>query len=191
VYNAPNGEQIGWLAAQTPVTVSDWLPGPELTSDNATWAAIGDGRFVHSSMLQHAPLPSTPPPPPRIASAGHWADANLTEQILTLYDGASVVSMALMNSGRPGGRDTETHLGEWPIVQRVANETMRGPGYVITDVLFTQYFTADGEAIHLNYWLSDDERGIPRSHGCLGLAYADALFAWQFLDIGSLVYVHN
>jgi hypothetical protein len=122
-------------------------------------------------------------------SANHWADANLTEQILTLYDGATPVHMSLMNSGRPGP-DTESQPGVWAISRRVADETMRGEGYDLAGVLFTQYFTNDAEAIHLNYWLAEDERGIPRSHGCLGLAYGDAAFAWRFLDIGSPVYVH-
>jgi L,D-transpeptidase catalytic domain len=78
----------------------------------------------------------------------------------------------------------------WPIYARVADETMRGADYEMTGVLFTQYFTPDREAIHLNYWLSDDERGIPRSHGCIGLAFADAAYAWRFLEIGSLVFIH-
>jgi len=68
---------------------------------------------------------------------------------------------------------------------------MRGDGYDVSGVLFTQYFTPDAEAIHLNYWLTDEERGIPRSHGCIGLAYADAEFAWRFLDVGAMVSVHT
>jgi hypothetical protein len=104
------------------------------------WADLGDGRFVHSSSLLHAPLRGVPPAPPSIVSAGHWA--------------------------------------------------MRGDGYDISGVLFTQYFTPDAEAIHLNYWLTDEERGIPRSHGCLGLAYDAAAFAWQFLSLESVVFVH-
>ncbi|MBV8715213.1 MAG: L,D-transpeptidase [Chloroflexi bacterium] len=189
VYAAPGGAQISSLDAGSQVVVSNWVYGPALTSDNYTWADLGDGRFVHSAALRHAPLPESPPAPPQIVSSGHWADANLTQQILTLYDGAVAVHMSLMNSGRPGP-DTETHLGIWPIKRRVADETMRGDGYDIAGVLFTQYFTDDAEAIHLNYWLSDDERGMPRSHGCLGLPYADAALAWRFLDVGSLVYVH-
>jgi lipoprotein-anchoring transpeptidase ErfK/SrfK len=163
--------------------------GPQLTADNYTWADVGGGGFIHSSMLRHSPLPGAPPVPPRIVSSSHWADANLTLQILTLYDGDKPVRMSLMNSGRPGP-GTESHPGTWSILRRVADETMRGDGYDIGGVLFTQYFTDDAEAIHLNYWLADDERGIPRSHGCLGLDYADAAFAWRFLDIGSPVYVH-
>lgn len=189
VYDAPGNTLLATLDSGARVTVANWVYGPPLTSDNYTWADIGGGRFVHSSALLHSALPDTPPPPPQIVSTGHWADANLTQQTLTLYDGDRPVHMSLMNSGRPGP-ETESHAGIWPILRRVADETMRGDGYNISGVLFTQYFTPDAEALHLNYWLSDDERGVPRSHGCLGLPYADAALAWRFLDVGSPVYVH-
>jgi L,D-transpeptidase catalytic domain len=189
-YDAPGGTLVDSLNLGTAVAVARWVYGPALTADNYTWADLGGGRFVHSSTLRHSPLPGTPPAPPQIVSTGHWADADLTLQILTLYDGDRPVHLSLMNSGRPGV-ETETHLGVWPIQRRVADETMRGDGYDISGVLFTQYFTDDAEAIHLNYWLDDNERGIPRSHGCLGLPYADAALAWRFLDIGSVVYVHD
>jgi lipoprotein-anchoring transpeptidase ErfK/SrfK len=188
-YSAPGGTPLGTLEAGTTVSVASWQHGPQLTPDNFTWADIGDGRFVHSSVLRHAPLPGSAPAPPQIVSSSHWADANLTQQILTLYDGDRPVHMSLMNSGQPGP-DTDSHSGLWSISRRVATETMRGDGYNVSGVLFTQYFTADAEAIHLNYWLIDDERGIPRSHGCLGLSYDDAAFAWKFLEVGSPVLVH-
>lgn len=190
VYDAPGGRLIGSLDAGASVSVTNWLYGPALTSDNYTWADIGDGRFVHSSVLRHSPLSDAPPAPPQVVSDGHWADVNLTLQTLTLYDGGTPIHAALMNSGRPG-IDTESHPGIWPVLRRVADERMRGDGYDISGVLFTQYFTTDAEAIHLNYWLDDAERGIPRSHGCIGLDYPDAALAWRFLDVGSLVYVHN
>jgi hypothetical protein len=189
MYDAPGGRPMGSLAAGTPVSVTSWVLGPEMTSDNFTWADIGGGRFVHASMLRHSPVPDSPSGPPHVLATGHWADADLTEQILTLYDGDRPVRMSLMNSGRPGPA-TESHQGVWQISRRVANETMQGSGYHIAGVLFTQYFTDDAEALHLNYWLTDDERGIPRSHGCLGLAYDDAAFAWRFLTVGSTVSVH-
>jgi L,D-transpeptidase catalytic domain len=189
VYDAPGGAIISSLAVDTQVVVGEWRIGPALTTDNFTWAAIGDGRFVHSSSLRHAPVQS-PPPPPRIVSTGHWADVNLTLQILTLYDADRPIHTSLMNAGRPGPA-TASHEGIWPIERRVFNERMRGEGYDISGVLFTQYFTDDGEAVHLNYWLDDDERGIPRSHGCLGLPYDDAALAWQFLTLESVVFVHS
>src|ERR1044071_34161 len=86
VYDAPGGAPIDSLAAGTQIVVTGWQSGPPLTPDNFTWANIGGGRFLHSAALLHAPLRAASPPP-RIVSSGHWADANLTQQILTLYDG--------------------------------------------------------------------------------------------------------
>lgn len=189
VYDAPGGTPVGTLAQGTQITVTSWVYGPPMTSDNYTWASIDVNRFVHSSVLRHAPITGPTQAPPQVLSGGHWADADLTQQTLTLYDGDHPVRRSLMNSGRPGA-DTETHTGVWPISSRIANETMRGPGYYVTGVLFTQYFTPDAEALHLNYWLTDDERGFPRSHGCIGLAYDDAEFAWRFLSVGGIVSVH-
>src|SRR5579859_1028115 len=148
VHDSPGGEVTGTLESGTAVAVTNWVYGPQLTTDNYTWADLGDGRFIHSSMLRHSPLPGAPPVPPQIVSSSHWADANLTLQILTLYEGDKPVRMSLMNSGRPGP-DTESHTGTWSILRRVADETMRGDGYDIAGVLFTQYFTDDAEAIHL------------------------------------------
>lgn len=189
VYDAPGGTPIDRLPAGTPITVITWVYGPAVTAENFSWAKIDDRRFVHSSVLRHSPLSDAPEAPPEKPSTGHWADADLTRQTLTLYDGEHPVHWSLMNSGRPGA-DTATHEGVWPISSRSANETMRGADYDVSGVLFTQYFTADAEAIHLNYWTTDDERGIPTSHGCIGLAYDDAEFAWRFLSIGAIVSVH-
>src|SRR5690349_8867717 len=114
VYDAPGGSPVGSLDLGSQVSVNRWVYGPQLTSDNYTWADICGGRFVHSSVLRHAALPSSPPAPTRVISDGHWADANLTLQIFTMYDGSRPVHMSLMNSGRPGA-DTESHTGVWPI----------------------------------------------------------------------------
>jgi lipoprotein-anchoring transpeptidase ErfK/SrfK len=190
VYDTPGGISVGTFAKDTPIAVTSWVSGPPMTPDNFTWASIGDHRFVHSSVLRHSPLSDVPEASTRTPRPEHWADADLTQQTLTLYDQDRPVRRSLMNSGRPGV-DTTTHEGVWPVASRVSNETMRGDGYDVSGVLFTQYFTPDAEAIHLNYWLTDEERGIPRSHGCIGLAYADAEFAWRFLDVGAMVSVHT
>ena len=60
-------------------------------------------------------------------------------------------------------------------------------GYYLKNVLFTQYFTSDGASIHYNYWSSN--WGYAGSHGCLGVAYNEAKFAWDWADVGTPVYV--
>jgi len=60
--------------------------------------------------------------------------------------------------------------------------------YVLEDVLWTQYFTNRGHALHLNYWRDEYYFGsIPSSHGCVGMRYADAEFFWRFASVGTRV----
>ena len=71
---------------------------------------------------------------------------------------------------------------------RVSADSPRRPGgYYLKNVLFTQYFTSDGASIHYNYWSSN--WGYAGSHGCLGVAYNEAKFAWDWADVGTPVYV--
>jgi lipoprotein-anchoring transpeptidase ErfK/SrfK len=57
-------------------------------------------------------------------------------------------------------------------------------------VRWTQYFSADGMALHENYWKPRDEFGIPSSHGCVGLVAEDALFFWEWAGIGVPIFAH-
>lgn len=54
---------------------------------------------------------------------------------------------------------------------------------------WTQYFTADGSAIHENYWRDPATFGIPGSHGCVGMSSSEAAWFWQWADVGTLIVV--
>lgn len=138
--------------------------------------------------------PPNPPPLPIDLLGEHWVDVNLTNQTATAMVGDTPVYTALVTTGKPGW---ETPVGTWYIVARVENETMTSASigaeeyYVLENVLYTQYFTTVGHALHLNYWRDDSYFGrIPSSHGCVGMRYADAKFFWDFLTLGSRVVVH-
>ena len=62
--------------------------------------------------------------------------------------------------------------------------------YKIENVRWTQYFSADGKALHENYWKPRDEFGIPSSHGCAGLVSEDARFFWDWAAIGVPIIAH-
>ena len=93
----------------------------------------------------------------------------------------------------------QTPTGVFRILRRVANETMDSAtlgiprtspnGYYLKDVLYTQYFTGDGAALHYNYWRSN--WGYAGSHGCLGMNFDDSKFFWDFAGVGTVVYVHS
>lgn len=132
-----------------------------------------------------------------IAPQERWIDINLTAQVVTAMVGSQPVHVALTTTGAKGW---ETPTGEFRIIYRVYNETMTSASlgipaevenYRLENVLFTQYFTTQGHALHLNYWRPDYYFGnIPSSHGCAGLRYADAAYFWEFASIGTRVVIH-
>ncbi len=157
--------------------------------------AIGAG-YIHHSLVR---LPRLHPPvnPDRLDGRGKWFTADLRDPaILVAFEGSAPVWSALTLKGTSLFR---TPTGEHKIVRRVANETMNSEtlyppiprdapgGYYLKNVLWTQYFTWDGASIHYNYWSSNF--GYAGSHGCLGVGYNEAKFAWEWADVGTSLHV--
>jgi lipoprotein-anchoring transpeptidase ErfK/SrfK len=116
---------------------------------------------------------------------GRWIDVDLNEPaIVTAYEDGRVVYSTLTIYGIG---DWETPLGTYTLDRRVANETMRGPTWHVTGVLFTQYFTGSGHSIHYNYWSAN--WGYRGSHGCLGMNYADSLWFWEWATLGTPIVI--
>lgn len=189
---------VGQLPAGVPIVVSAWVEGEEVIKDNPTWAELGPGAYLHSSVFRPVALPSAPPPPEDVRSdVGMWLDLNLTYQVLVAYEGFTPVYVARTSTGRPGW---ETNTGIFYIQRRVEKETMdsstllgldaQRADYKIENIRWTQYFTPDGKAFHENYWKPRDEFGIPSSHGCAGLVAEDARFFWEWAKLGTAVYSH-
>ncbi len=121
----------------------------------------------------------------------HWVDVNLSGQYETFYEGDVPIRTSYVATGKRG---FETPTGTFYILQRVANERMRGGSigseeyYDLDNVLFTQYFTWEGHALHYAWWRSSF--GYVASHGCVNEDYNTAEFAWNWLSIGSRVSIH-
>lgn len=133
---------------------------------------------------------SLPPPGPD----ERWVDVDLSRQTATAMVGDTPWHTALVTTGKDGW---ETPTGEFRIGYRVYDETMTSASigaeeyYVLDHVMFTQYFTSAGHALHLNYWRDDWYFGNERSsHGCVGMRYADAEFFWNFAGHGTRVVIH-
>ena len=191
---------LGMLKAGTPVEVVRWVTGEEIEPANDTWAQLSDGSYVFSTSLRRAPLTDPPALPADAPTTGRWVDVNLTEQVATAYDGREVVRTALISTGRPGW---ETPRGVFPVQRRVEKDTMdgatlagqgpngSGASYKVENVRWVQYFTADGAAIHENYWRRPATFGMPGSHGCIGMTTADAAWFWDFATVGTPLVIHE
>jgi lipoprotein-anchoring transpeptidase ErfK/SrfK len=189
---------LGELPSGHPVVVSGWIAGEEVIKDNPTWAVLNDSTYLYSSVLRPVALPAAPPPPATASSyGGRWIDLNLLHQVAVAYEAQTPVRLARTSTGRPGW---ETAAGMYAIQRRVEKETMDSTSligldaqradYKVENVRWTQYFSADGKALHENYWKPRDEFGIPSSHGCAGLVAEDARFFWDWADVGVPVIAH-
>ena len=145
------------------------------------------------------PTPSVPAADPPLVpgpevQGERWIDVNTEAQTTTAMIGDRPIYTSLVTTGKDGW---ETPHGTFQILYRVPDETMTSAAigaeeyYVLKHVLYTQYFTNEGHALHLNYWRDDSYFGNQRSsHGCVGMRLADAKFFWDFATFGTHVTIH-
>jgi hypothetical protein len=191
------------LGHNAPLRVLDGVQGEDSGEwyrvnwlDAATYEPVGLG-YVHNSVVRLPRLRYAREIPDRADDAPNHFEADLKEPaLITAYEGAAPVWSTLTLKGTIA---RSTPLGYHRILWRVPNETMTSErvyppiprdapgGYYLTGVLWTQYFTSDGASIHYNYWSSN--WGYAGSHGCLGIGYNEAKFAWNWARVGTPVYV--
>jgi hypothetical protein len=172
----------------------EWYRVNLLDLASETPVALG---YIHNSLVRLPRLRYTPINPDRGDQSGRHFEADLKEPaLLTAFEDGAPIWSTLTLKGTIGNR---TPTGAHRILWRVPNETMTSErvyppiprdapgGYFLRNVLFTQYFTSDGASIHYNYWSSN--WGYAGSHGCLGVAYNEAKFAWDWGTVGTPVYV--
>ena len=184
-YPSPvDGARFMPLKASTVEKINGTVRG----ADGAVWYQTSDFYYIPSNgvFLSSASDSYT----------GRWLDAKLlpTTRVVA-YDGqAPVRAMYALR----GIAKFPTPTGVFSILRRVPNETMDSMtlgiphdspyGYLVKNVLYTQYFTPDGASLHDNYW-SSNFGGIG-SHGCLGLSLADSKWLWDWASIGTPVVVN-
>jgi lipoprotein-anchoring transpeptidase ErfK/SrfK len=112
---------------------------------------------------------------------------------MVAYEGTTPVHVCETTTGMAGW---DTPAGWFAINNRVPNETMTSGAigaehYIkLENVIFTQYFTDRGHAIHFAWWRTPETIGHPGSHGCLNLLLDDARFYWDWADYGTAVIIH-
>ncbi len=177
------------------VPVFGQVAGDEVFPGNVTWFRTKRGAYVYSGLTR----------PARSAGdvstggmTGRWIEVDRSAQVARAIENGRTVYTALITVGTP---TFPTPIGSFRILRRVANETMDSRtvgipldsphGYYLQNVLYTQYFTEDGAAIHYNYWSPPEAFGTyPGSHGCVGLMLDDAKFFWDFADIGTPIIIN-
>jgi len=122
---------------------------------------------------------------PQVAGAGErWIDVNLTQQMVYVYQGNSVVKSFLVSTGT---WQYPTVTGQYHIYVKLLSTDMTGPGYYLPNVPYTMYFY-QGYGLHGTYW--HHNFGTPMSHGCVNLSIPDAEWLCNWASVGTLVNIH-
>ena len=131
------------------------------------------------------PTPIPPPAPPAEVNEERWIDVNLSEQVLTAYEGRTPVRTTLVSTGLSG---TPTPVGQFRIWIKFRYDDMAGADYYIEDVPYVMYFHG-GYGLHGVTWHGNF--GHPMSHGCVNLPTSEAEWLFNWADVGTLVNVHD
>jgi hypothetical protein len=116
------------------------------------------------------------PRPTGVGPGDRWVHVDLSEQVLTAYEGDRLVFATLVSTGKAG---FPTEEGLYRVWRKVAHDPMHGERepYHVEEVPYILYFHAS-DGLHGTFWHS--AFGNPVSHGCVNLSMADAawLFSW-------------
>lgn len=190
------GPGTSWnvFAAPTQTPTATVSPTPTATPTSTPTPTVTPTPSPTATPVPAVAQPDPPAIPGSQVRGERWIDVDLEAQTTTAMIGDAPLYTALATTGKDGW---ETPKGTFHIMTRVPDETMTSASiaaeeyYVLDHVLYTQYFTDRGHALHLNYWRDDSYFGRVRSsHGCVGMRLADAEFFWNFATYGTRVTIH-
>ena len=200
--------QIDVAAVDAGYTMDDGTDVYRVTSPSKVGRTLDDGAVVKTALAVLTtrrsdrtlvlPVSDTKPQVSEADVAAmvpeRWIDADLTTQRMYAMVGKKIIYTATISSGK---KDWETPNGTFHIMYRVENETMTSESigaenyYRLENVLYTQYFTDEGHALHYSWWKTPESFGTPSSHGCLSENLKDAEYFWNFAKVGTRVTIHG
>ena len=165
-----------------------WVKKVVITREEKTiWYEIYDNHLDTSYYAPYHSVRLIPdeeltPLSPDVPNADKLIHVDLATQMVTAFEGNTMVFSARCSSG---GKGTRTPKGEFSTYHKgpsihMTNQDEEGVQdyYRLPGVPWTSFFTSEGNAFHGTYWHND--YGRPRSHGCVNLRSKDAkwLYRW-------------
>ncbi|HLF25630.1 MAG TPA: L,D-transpeptidase family protein [Anaerolineae bacterium] len=158
------------------------------------WYRIRDdfiSGLIHYARADHVrPIPPSEMSPLSPDVEDKMVEVDIQQQRVTAYEAGVAVHSTICATGTYftieglGTLNYTTPAGRHRVVRKRPSRHMRGGEgrsdfYDLPGVPFCTYFTTAGAAIHGAYWHNDF--GHPRSHGCVNVTPADALwfFRWS------------
>jgi lipoprotein-anchoring transpeptidase ErfK/SrfK len=195
-HTVQEGDTLGAIAQAYGVSIEALVAANELVDPDLLYVGwtliIPDGGPISTTVpgpvpteipVQPTPIPS--PALPEQVIESRWIDVDLSEQLLTAYEGNTPVHSYLISSGLPA---TPTPVGQFRIWIKLRYDDMAGADYYIEDVPFVMYFY-EGYGLHGVTWHGNF--GHPMSHGCVNQPTDEAEWLFNFADVGTLVNIHE
>ncbi|MBN2716668.1 MAG: L,D-transpeptidase [Deltaproteobacteria bacterium] len=151
----------------------DPVMGTTLLTESFGWVSLPDGSHMRDDDVGRVRLPSisfTPEPNEK------WIAVDLAEQIVTAYEGTSLVYIALASTGKKGNTEPGNYRVKWK--RRLQTMNMYGGHLRVDDVQWVMYYIPKrGFALH-SAWHRNF--GHPVSHGCVNLPSDDARWLYEW-----------
>jgi lipoprotein-anchoring transpeptidase ErfK/SrfK len=196
LHTVQEGDTLGAIAQAYGVSIEGLIAANELANPDLLYVGwtltIPDGNPISTTVQipnpTEVPVQPTPIPLPALpeqVNEERWIDVDLSEQLLTAYEGHTPVHSYLISSGLPA---TPTPVGQFRIWIKLRYDDMAGADYYLKDVPFVMYFYS-GYGLHGVTWHANF--GHPMSHGCVNQPTDQAEWLFNFADVGTLVNIHE
>jgi hypothetical protein len=119
----------------------------------------------------------------RFDKYSHWVEVDRDSYMVYLKDGPVTVDEFLVTIGLDA---TPTNKGAFSVYAKLSADDMAGSDYYLTAVPWVCYFDG-GIGFHGCYWHS--EWGVKRSHGCVNMKTEEAKLLYDFVRVGTYVWV--
>jgi LysM repeat protein len=133
-----------------------------------------------TTMNTSAGVPPGPTPP---TAGGKQIVVKLSQQRVYAYDNGELLRNVLVSTGTVM---TPTVQGDYKIYVKYRAQTMTGPGYYLPGVPWVMYFY-QGYSFHGTYWHNNFGRTM--SHGCVNMPTDEALWLYNWAEVGTAVHV--
>lgn len=155
-------------------------------NEKSIWYKIYDRQmqesfYVPSHEMRVIPSSELGSLSPEVSEENKYIYVDLTNQIMTAFEGEKPVLAVRCSSGAKG---TETPLGEFRTFHKGTSVHMTNQGdgtentYHLPGVPWVSFFTGTGVAFHGTFWHND--YGRPSSRGCVNLTPGDAKFIYRW-----------
>jgi hypothetical protein len=145
-----------------------------VTVDGWEWYLVGPGQWLEQrkvARIKHATRPAD--------ASTKWVSVDLYEQVLTAYEGDTMVFATLISSGLT---QFQTNVGVFKVWRQAKTTPMSGAMgqpdfYSLPSVPYVMFFDND-ISLHGTYW--HDGFGFKHSHGCVNMSISDARWVYEW-----------